>query len=189
MIKRLIFVRHGQSEANLAGVYAGQRADVQLTGHGREQAKAAGKLLKREDIDTIFASDLDRAQTTAEIIAHEVGYPINKIITDARIREINVGGLTGKPDHGFMTFLKIAALGEDTTIETPAVVAARLRPFLAELCTHYDGKTVLVVAHAGLGRVLRSMLTEVAIEDLAKLDVANAQPLELPVDRISEECK
>lgn len=187
MIKRLIFVRHGQSEANLAGVYAGQRADVALTPHGRDQAKAAGKLLKREAIDTIFASDLDRAQTTAEIIAHEVGYPIGKIITDARIREINVGELTGKPDHGFTSFLEIAAAGEDTTIETPEVVSARLRPFLAELHSHYEGKTVLIVAHAGLGRVLRSMLTEVPIEDLAKLDVANAQPLDLPVDRLAEE--
>ncbi len=189
MIKRLIFVRHGQSEANLAGVYAGQRADVQLTAHGRDQAKAAGMLLKREAIDTIFASDLDRAHLTAEIIAREVGYPNDKIITDTRIREIDVGELTGKPDHGFTAFLKIAAAGEDTTIETPLEVTARLRPFLSKLCSGYDGKTVLIVAHAGVGRVLRSMLTEVPIEDLAKLDVANAQPLELPVDRLAEECK
>jgi uncharacterized phosphatase len=185
MIKRLIFVRHGQSEANVAG----QRADVQLTPHGRDQAKAAGKLLKRESIDIIFASDLDRAQSTAQIIAAEIDYPKDNIITDARIREINVGDLTGKPDHGFTAFLELAANGQDSTIETPDQVASRLRPLLAELCSSYDEKTVLIVAHAGLGRVLRSMLTQVPIDDLAKLDVANAQPLDLPVDRLTEECK
>ncbi len=189
MIKRLIFVRHGQSEANVAGLYAGQRADIQLTSHGRDQAKAAGKLLKRESIDLIFASDLDRAQATAQIIAAEIDYPEENIVTDARIREINVGDLTGKPDHGFTAFLELASSGQDATIEAPEQVAARLRPFLAELCSQYDEKTVLIVAHAGVGRVIRSMLTEVPIEDLAKLDVANAQPLDLPIDRLTEECK
>ncbi len=38
----IYFVRHGESEANRDKVYAGRRADVELTDKGRRQAKKLG---------------------------------------------------------------------------------------------------------------------------------------------------
>jgi broad specificity phosphatase PhoE len=43
----------------------------------------------------IFCDDLDRAQETARILADELG--ITEIITDRRLRPLNVGDFTGKP--------------------------------------------------------------------------------------------
>lgn len=183
MIKQLIFVRHGQSEANAIGVYAGQ-SNVQLTEHGCEQAAAAGMLLKRETISHIIVSDLDRAHFTAEIIAKTIGFPSKDIIIDSNLREINVGKLTGKPDEGFTSYLEYSASRTDDNAETMEQVETRLFPFIEGLKNH-NGDTILIVAHAGVGRVLRAMLTGVDISKLAKLDVPNAQPIYLPVDLLN----
>ena len=185
MIQQLIYVRHGQSEANAAGVYAGARSDVKLTAHGREQAIAAGLLLERERISHIIASDLDRAHQTAEIIAATINYTGPEIITDPRIRELDVGDLTGKPDTGFLDYLHYIASGQDKIAETPEQVEERLRKVLLAL-NYVDGHTILIVAHAGVGRVLRSMLTGVDLAKIATLDVPNAQPIHLPLDRLKE---
>ncbi len=67
----IYFVRHGESQNNVEGVFAGQRNDSQLTEKGKKQARAAGKEFqdKRVRIDRIISSPLKRALGTAEIIA------------------------------------------------------------------------------------------------------------------------
>ena len=186
MIKQLIFVRHGQSEANAARVYAGARAEIQLTELGRQQAEEVGAVLKAKRIGCIISSDFDRAQSTAKIIATEIGFAKEDIITDTRLHEINVGELTGKPDRGFPAYLDYASTGQDINAETPEEVESRLRPFLDSL-SDVEEEIVLIVAHAGIGRVLRSMLTGVDIQVLAKIDIPNAKPMYLPLEHLMKE--
>ena len=84
-------IRHGESETNKAGLWTGW-LDVCLTEKGREDAAAVSKTLAGVKFDKIYSSDLVRARTTAEIAV-----PGCKYEATARIREIDVGNLEGKP--------------------------------------------------------------------------------------------
>ena len=61
---RLLFVRHGQSEANLEGVFAGQ-IDPALTELGYRQAECTAEFIaKTYSVDAVYSSDLQRAYHT-----------------------------------------------------------------------------------------------------------------------------
>ena len=62
---KLYLVRHGQSETNAARRFSGW-AQVSLTDLGRQQARAAGKVLQGIPFDHVFSSDLPRAIQTAQ---------------------------------------------------------------------------------------------------------------------------
>lgn len=188
MIKRLYFIRHGQSEANAGGVYAGSQPHIRLTEQGEQQAALAAHLMTSWGINQIISSNLDRAQHTARIIAKTLGLNPEKTVIEPLLCEVNVGRLAGTPDLGFPSYLSYAKSGIDPEAETPEVVAIRVRRFLATL-ERYDGDTVLIVAHAGVGRILRSILTGIPMSELALTNISNCEPIELPLDRLAVEAK
>lgn len=69
---KLVLVRHGQSEWNLANKFTGW-VDVDLSEKGIEEAKEAGRILKNLDIkfDKAYTSVLKRAIKTMHIILEE----------------------------------------------------------------------------------------------------------------------
>lgn len=148
------FVRHGESEGNAARVFTGQR-DSPLTARGREQAAVVADELANVKFDRIVSSDLSRSRDTAEAIAKRHGIPVEII---PELREINVGDRTGTPfdearglpnwsDDGF-----IAWPGGETLDE----VMARTLGAIARLTRESRGKTILVVGHGGVNRILLS---------------------------------
>jgi len=84
---KLIIVRHGETEANVARRYLGQ-CDSSLTAEGREQARNAAMTLKGSGIEAIYSSDLPRAIISASYLAEHLGLPV---VTDERLRELNFG--------------------------------------------------------------------------------------------------
>jgi broad specificity phosphatase PhoE len=94
---RLYLVRHGESEANLAGLLQGQTHGA-LTAAGRDAAGRLGRALASLSVSdrptAILTSDLRRAVETAEIIAEALGVTPH-LFPDAR--EWNVGVLDGLP--------------------------------------------------------------------------------------------
>ena len=68
-MNNLILVRHGQSLWNLEKRFTGW-ADIDLTEHGKVEAKYAGQLIKKLNIefDVHFTSFQKRAINTLEII-------------------------------------------------------------------------------------------------------------------------
>jgi probable phosphoglycerate mutase len=86
----VLIARHGQSEWNATGRWQGQ-ADPPLSDLGRAQASgAAGQL---GGFDAIIASDLDRALTTAMIIADRLG--IGPVLVEPALRERHAGEYQG----------------------------------------------------------------------------------------------
>jgi probable phosphoglycerate mutase len=83
--------RHGQTEWNVAGRRQG-RLDSPLTPLGLAQAHRNAALLAGESIDAVFASPLGRANTTASIIAGELGLSVH-IVDD--LAEIDHGLWSG----------------------------------------------------------------------------------------------
>ena len=143
------FIRHGESENNSLGIYTGHM-DVGLTARGVEEARAIRDKLSDKGIQRVYSSDLSRAVSTAvEAI------PGCEPILDKRLREINIGSLSGKKIKEFrrdnpdlVPYLN----KRDYTVfggECDLDVLERLRSFIAELSSQpYDA--VAVFCHGGL---------------------------------------
>lgn len=148
----IYFIRHGESEANLKHVFAGQKDDSPLTEKGRTQAEEEGKKIKEMglSIDRIMSSPLVRAKDTAAIVAEIIGYT-KEIEIDARITEYDMGNLTGTPTVEITSKKMIQA----ENAENPQKFLERVNSFLNE----WKGKdeTILMVCHAGVGRVIETI--------------------------------
>jgi probable phosphoglycerate mutase len=84
-------IRHGEAEGNREGRFLGQ-VNPPLTERGREQARKMGQALANLGIARIRASDLDRAFTTAAIVAETLRLPVERT---AALREVNHGVIDG----------------------------------------------------------------------------------------------
>jgi probable phosphoglycerate mutase len=166
----LHFVRHGQSEWNVAGRLQGQTSHPKLTALGRRQARAAAGELARmssghEPIERVLSSDLVRAAQTAEIIGVALGRPVE---LEPRLREQAMGTLEGLPSaQAFeaaagVTWSESAQLGGRTS-ESMRDVAVRVGAVLSELMTGPD-RSVVLVSHGDTIRIAIAWLAATAAD-------------------------
>lgn len=96
MIKKLVLVRHGQSEWNLKNLFTGWR-NPSLTEQGIKEAKQAGKLLQENNInfDIAFTSNLLRAQDSCAYILQAMQQEHIPIVKDKLLNERDYGDLSG----------------------------------------------------------------------------------------------
>jgi 2,3-bisphosphoglycerate-dependent phosphoglycerate mutase len=92
----LVLLRHGQSQWNLENRFTGWW-DVDLSGQGIAEARAAGALLRDKglDFDCCFTSVLTRAIRTLHLVLHEMERLWLPVTKDWRLNERHYGGLTG----------------------------------------------------------------------------------------------
>ena len=95
-MKQLVLVRHGQSIWNLENRFTGW-TDVGLSEKGIEQAKEAGKLLKKKGFhfDMAFTSVLERAEDTLEYILQEMQEENILVKKSWKLNERHYGALQG----------------------------------------------------------------------------------------------
>ena len=90
-MKRVLLIRHGQTDWNFEGRWQGHE-DIPLNQAGLEQARALAEHLRGRSLAAIYSSDLMRAQATAEIVAGMLGLTVQ---LDRRLREMNLGAFQG----------------------------------------------------------------------------------------------
>lgn len=73
---RLLLIRHATNDMMESGVLAGWTPDVHLNAQGRLEAEALARRLAPIEIAAIYASPLERALETAEIIAVPHNLPV-----------------------------------------------------------------------------------------------------------------
>ena len=106
-MNNLVLIRHGQSFWNLEKRFTGW-ADIDLTEHGKSEAKYAGQLIKEMNIefDVYFTSFQKRAINTLEIILDILNKQKPEIKKAWELNERHYGALTGlnkeeiKKKHG-----------------------------------------------------------------------------------------
>ena len=157
--RAFIFLRHGETEANLRRVVAGSQ-DVPLTEVGHEQARAASVALKTRGITAIYSSALQRARDTAEHAARELGLPVQVV---PELGERNWGALEGKPRD-----TRVSGVTPPGA-ESAEIFARRVHSGLAKI----GAGVPLIVAHAGVFRVLCNTLGVPEPAD----PVSNAHPI------------
>ena len=93
---KLVLLRHGQSQWNLDNRFTGWH-DVDLTDQGREEAKAAGSVLKENGFafDQAHTSLLKRAIRTLWIALDELDQMWLPVRRDWRLNERHYGALQG----------------------------------------------------------------------------------------------
>ena len=151
----VLIARHGQSEWNALGKWQGQ-ADPPLSDLGRAQARGAA--LQMGMFDAIIASDLDRALTTAMIIAEGIG--VGPVMVEPALRERCAGeyqGLTrDEIDERFPGNLEAGVWPPGW--EDDESVRARVDGALDRIVAEIGTGEVLVVSHGGVIYALESRL-------------------------------
>jgi len=166
----IYIVRHGQTDWNLEGRYAG-RIDIPLNNKGIEQAKIIREELKNIKFDKVFSSPLIRAYKTAQIICD------NEIIKDDRIIERSNGELEGKLKTEITTEIDFNDPNErNYNIESIIDFRKRIKNFFDEITTNYEGKNILIVTHAGVGIYARCYFEgEPLNNDYTKYKIKNCE--------------
>jgi broad specificity phosphatase PhoE len=175
---RLLLVRHGQSEYNVAGRFAGF-VDIGLTEAGYLQAARLRARLASEPIDAVYSSDLQRARRTAEIALE--GRSIS-ITTCPELREIHYGDVEGLPFAEMKSrYPELAAQLSTSELglafpggETFTAFVDRVVTFKERLAKHLTSDTVLIVAHGGPLRALMCAMLGISQTSWWQLSVDNA---------------
>lgn len=152
MKNNYIFIRHGQTHWNKNKVMHGQY-DIPLNQTGIEQASKVSDELKGEHFDLCFCSPLSRARSTAlKILKNHRSTPI---FYDDRLKELGKGLLEGRhvssekllKDENYDFIEKFG-------IETKKEFYKRVKSFVDEIESKYEGKDILIVAHSGTIKML-----------------------------------
>ena len=156
---RIILVRHGQTELNLAGKLSGQ-TETALTELGQKQAQGVAKMLAEKKIDKIYASPYSRAVDTAKPLADSCGMEIETL---PGLMEQNFGEWEGRNFNEVFSIIpggpeglmRGPYLGRFPAGEGTEKFAGRVMACLHdEILAPNDGKTVAVFTHAGVIAVM-----------------------------------
>ncbi len=197
--RRIWLVRHGQTEANVERRFCGQ-GESALTYEGVEQARRLAACLAIRPLCALYSSDLQRARTTAELIAEAYAPPLT-VRTMAAWREIDFGAWEG------LTYAEIAGRfptelgffndpvhcsppGGETLTHLSQRVAAGLAHVLEE-CAPMSAGEIVIVSHGGPLRLLLCHILgmplarqwQLALEpgSLSALDLAPGQDADTPM--------
>ena len=160
-----MLVRHGVTEWNAKGRFQGQ-SNVNLAPDGIHQARLLIAHFPFDTVDAIYTSDLNRAKTTAEVIASKFNLDI---IPMAEFREMNFGEWEGKSFESLaqedpVDFKKFFVQPDMLLVkggETFAEVQNRAITALRKIINDHEGngnKHVVIVSH---GAVIRTILAEI----------------------------
>jgi broad specificity phosphatase PhoE len=176
MINMILFIRHGESEANRKDVFAGCRDNSPLTEKGLQESLSAAQEIKSkfQHVDKIITSPLRRAVDTAHIIAEQLNYDVDSIVVDNRLQEYDMGVLSGKPKKDIRAIDYITAEGA----EDVHVFQRRIMSVVAE-ARSFPG-TVLLVSHSGVGRMISATSRAMPVEQFYNIpSYGNAKVVEL----------
>lgn len=167
----VLLVRHGETPMNRDGRVQGW-TDASLSTRGKEQARAAGQhIAQTYNVDTVIASDLERAVSTAETIAAYAD--TGRVTIDSRWREQNFGTYEGMDSADFEREVADIAPSERLAGgESLQDVRRRVRNALRDVET--TGTTVVVSHAVSIAQLLGSIHGCGLAESFDRFDPDNA---------------
>ena len=169
MVETVYLLRHGHVDNGVEKRYLG-RTDVPLSALGLEQAKGLHGYFKDIPIDMVFTSPLKRCLQTAQLLC--IGKKRHCQCVEA-FSEIDMGDW----ENVAMSYIKAQypkfyeQRGEDLEYFNPPngesfhAMAKRVRNAF-DVITHHATGTILIVAHAGVNRLIISNILGIAINDM-----------------------
>jgi broad specificity phosphatase PhoE len=151
----LILVRHGETEANVSGIWQGSQ-DAPLTARGQAQVDATGlhfgAWAQTQQFHHLYVSPLARAQSTAAGIAAATGLEAE---IDANLAEFHLGDWEGR---SFVDLRDTEDLWGRWAVdpqfappngESPYTFYLRAVSALTEVADRHPDETIIVVTHGG----------------------------------------
>jgi broad specificity phosphatase PhoE len=194
---RLLLVRHGTTEFNSGRRFLGH-SDIDLSELGRRQVERLRDYLADEKLDAVYASDLKRTVTTAQIITKARAL---EIVPCPELREMNYGVCEG------LTFAEIGRNYPDVAekcvnftvdLEFPEGekfrdLIERSSAFLEKVKPHKQSDVVLVVSHNGPLKVLICQMLNIGMQhwnqiriDVASLSIVDISPRGAVLSRLND---
>jgi broad specificity phosphatase PhoE len=177
---KLYVARHAETNYNLDELCNDSPlVNVYLTPKGIEQGKTLANNLKDIPLDLIITSEFPRTKETARLVNEYHDAPT---IQDKRINDV-LTGFEGRPASEFR-----AARGsaEDRWTfradggESFEDEKQRTREFLENLKTRSE-KTVLVVTHQAISRIIYALINNIPNEHVDDLSVENTHYIEYDI--------
>ena len=175
---RLFVIRHGETASSRERRFAGSR-DIPLTDDGLRQCEAVACALTESFVTAVYASPLERARASAEVIARLHGLPVR---IDPSFSEMAFGeweGLTREEvaarfPQAYAQWRSTPHLVGPAGGEPLAQVAARVAGGVEELLGTHPGQTVVLVTHAIVARVIVLAALGLGLDRLWAVDAAPA---------------
>jgi 2,3-bisphosphoglycerate-dependent phosphoglycerate mutase len=174
MPTRVLLLRHAQSAD--PSVFHGAESDIGLSPLGRRQAELAAVYLATQRPDAVVSSAMRRAIDTATPIALACGKALS---TEPDLHERRVGPMSGTNvqqahDGPWPTTLRCWLAGDTAYAPEGAEsfddLRDRLLPVWHRLTTQHAGRTLVIVAHGVVCKVLLlSLLPGLGIADWTAL--------------------
>lgn len=193
-MRRVILLRHGQSEINAVQqrqpVFCGQ-LDTPLTNLGRQQAREVGRLLadpRRFHFSHAVSSALGRARETLDLALLAFSSPPRRLPASAAFNERSLGSFEGRTEedvfHQFPQYRddpRFCNFRADPIQKAPhgenlEDVRHRAATALQELLPNITSD-LLLVAHCQTIRCLISAMTGRDLVQSLSLTIPNAQPM------------
>ena len=167
-------LRHGEPVGGRR--YRGQTDDP-LSDKGWQQMRAA--VAGKNDWDVLYSSPLKRCVEFAQELSGRLLLPVK---TDVRLKEIGFGAWEGRtPDEirrddplRLENFWRNPVANRPEGAETLASFQARVSTAWAEICGAHPGQRVLIVGHAGITRMVLSLVLGSPAEHMFRIQVDNA---------------
>jgi broad specificity phosphatase PhoE len=177
-VKRILFIRPGETDWNRAGKQQGVVA-APLNALGKKQADKLATFIRVLGNVAIYSSTTQRAAETAHIIAERLG---SQTIMDDRLRERSVGhwqGLTVAEIKAWYAdeYAELQTVGDTYRIpggESRADVQARMTAAINDILKNSTTETVVVMSHTtAIKLALRSLIpgAEAQMNDLTNTSV------------------
>ncbi len=189
-MNKLVLVRHGLSEYNKLGIWAGWE-DPDLAPEGVEQAQKTGQELSDIHFDFAYSSDLKRATHTLDVIKTQINQEVPTTI-DKALRERNYGDYTHKnkwqvkEEVGEEEFQKLRRSwdypppnGESLKMVYDRIVPYYESEILPKLKT---GKNVLVSSSGNALRALVKHLENIPDDQVMNLEIGTGEAYVYQID-------
>ena len=155
-------VRHGETEANVAGLYSGH-APTPLTERGIAQAQTLGTLLRNVPVDNVLCSELERARHTTQLILGDREVPVRNM---PELNEMFFGDwemrhhrdLAREDAENYAVWCNDWQNATPTNGEGFQAFSQRVERFIAQLADYKTCQNLLVVSHQGVLSVLIARL-------------------------------
>lgn len=192
---KIYLARHGQDMDNAKGILNGRR-DEPLSEKGIEQANEVAGKIKETGIhfNHVYASPLQRAYKTAEIITDTLGIAKPEVLPDLIERDFGI--MTGKPQNTIKDVCSPEIIQTDMICyflspegaETFPQLIERAQKLLDELWARHREGNILLVTHGDFGKMIYAAYYNLDWEDVLKMfHFGNSELLELSPESGPEE--
>lgn len=183
-MSKLVLVRHGLSEYNKIGIWAGWE-DPELAPEGVEQAQKTGKELADIHFDLAYSSDLKRAEHTLEEIKKQINQLDLPTTIHMAFRERNYGDYNHKnkwqvkEEVGEEEFQKIRRSWDypPPNGESLKMVYERAIPYYEQevLPKLKEGKNIIISSSGNALRALVKYLEKISDEEVIELEIGTGE--------------